>query len=58
MRYDSRFLGKGNTQSMEINKTNITNEMGSSTISVYTSNINIKYVNKLRLIRASRPNIY
>ena len=46
---------------MEINKTNITNEMGSCTISVYTSNINIKYVNKLRLIRApptSRPNIY
>jgi len=46
---------------MKINKTNITNEMGSCTISVYTWNINIKYVNKLRLIRAppaSRPNIY
>ena len=46
---------------MEINKSNITNEMGSSTINVYTSNINIKYVNKQRLIRAppaSRPNIY
>ena len=49
---------------MEINKTNITNnthEMGSCTIFVYTWNINRKYVNKLRLIRAlsvSRPNIY
>ena len=35
---------------MEINKTNITNEVNSSTISVYTSNINIKYVNKLCLM--------
>jgi len=46
---------------MKINKTNNTNEMSSCTISVYTWNINIKYVNKLRLIRASpasRPNIY
>ena len=32
---------------MEINKTNVTNEMGSSTINLYTSNFNIKYVNKL-----------
>ena len=40
---------------MEINKTNITNEMGSSTISVYTSNINIKCVNKLRLILCDTP---
>ena len=46
---------------MEINKTDNTNEMGSCTIFVYTSNINIKYVNKLCLIHvppASRPNIY
>ena len=46
---------------MKINKTNNTHEMGSFTISVYTWNINIKYVHKLRLIcapPASRPNIY
>ena len=38
-----------------------TMQMGSCTIFVYTWNINIKYVNKLRLIcapPASRPNIY
>ena len=46
---------------MKIYRTNNTHEMGSFTISVYTWNINIKYVHKLRLIRAppaSRPNIY
>lgn len=46
---------------MKINKTNNTHEMGSCTISVYTWNINIKYVHKLRLISAppaSTPNVY
>ena len=45
---------------MKINKTNNTHEMSSCIISVYTWNINIKYVHKLRLIRAppaSRSNI-
>ena len=34
---------------MKINKTNNTHEMSSCTIYVYTWNINIKYVHKLRM---------
>jgi len=46
---------------MKINKTNNTHEMSSCTISVYTRNINVKYVHKLSLISAppaSTPNVY